>query len=81
MRKGVSKNPAERYQSAAEMIERLARRAEGDFPVQCPMTFMKTVSHFGSRVVDRHPLLMALGAVATLAVFVAGVVSLVRHGG
>jgi serine/threonine-protein kinase len=79
--KGVAKDPAERYASAAEMLDRLSRRAEGDIPVQCPITFQKRLSHLWSRFADRHPLVVTLGTAATLIVFVAGIVSLIRHAG
>jgi serine/threonine-protein kinase len=81
VKKGVAKDPAERYSSAAEMLDRLARRAEGDIPVQCPITFQKKLSHLWSRFADRHPMVTLVAALAVFAVFFAGIVSLVRHAG
>ena len=57
VRKGLAKHPANRYQTAAEMIDRLALRAEGTIPVQCPITFMKRANAEATRFVDRHPFL------------------------
>ena len=39
LRKGLAKDPAERYASVAEMVTRLERRAEGIIPIQCHITF------------------------------------------
>ncbi|MDY0004037.1 MAG: serine/threonine-protein kinase [Polyangia bacterium] len=64
--RAVTKAPVERYPSVQAMIERLDRRAEGEIPVQCPMTALKASSHWAMRLLDRRPLL-ALGAVALTA--------------
>jgi serine/threonine-protein kinase len=72
VQKGVAKDPAERYQSVGEMLDRLARRAEGSFPIQCPITFTKRVLGTVRRFVDHHPLL----TVAALVVFPLGIVGL-----
>jgi serine/threonine-protein kinase len=55
VQKGVKKDPKERFQSVPEMLDRLARRAEGSFPIQCPITFSKRVLGMIRRFVDRHP--------------------------
>ena len=55
IQKGLAKDPAERFQSVKEMLDRLARRAEGDFPIQCPLTFSKRVLGAVKRFVDHHP--------------------------
>ena len=39
------------------MLDALARRAEGAFPIQCPITFTKRVLGGLRRFVDHHPLL------------------------
>ncbi|MBX3191826.1 MAG: serine/threonine protein kinase [Labilithrix sp.] len=74
VKKGVEKEPAKRYQSVAEMRDRLARRAEGSFPIQCPITFAKTVLGVVRRFVDRHPLLTTLGVVGSVLSVIAAVV-------
>jgi serine/threonine-protein kinase len=55
--KGLQKDPAKRYQTVAEMIERLERRSEGEFPIQCHITLTKRVAHAWLRFVDAHPAL------------------------
>jgi hypothetical protein len=39
LKQGLEKDPARRYPSVQAMIDRLDRRAEGDIPIQCPVTF------------------------------------------
>ncbi len=62
--KGLAKDPAERYQSVAEMIERLQRRRQGMIPIQCPITFMKRVTGEWFRFVDGYPVAGMLAAAA-----------------
>ncbi len=71
--KGIAKHPADRYQSVAEMIERLDLRADGIIPIQCPVTFMKRGSNGLSRFIDRHWLLTSL-------ILLSGVVAVVTSG-
>jgi serine/threonine-protein kinase len=61
---GLAKDPAKRFQSVREMIGRLERRAEGSFPIQCPMTLTKRGLGIMRRFVDHHPLatMILLGA-------------------
>ncbi len=79
--KGLQKNPADRYQSIADMIERLQRRNEGDFPVQCRATFMKHMMVRLTRFTERHVglamLAAGLAAVSVLGAVLAVVVGLV----
>jgi len=78
LRKGLAKDPAERFASVAEMITRLERRAEGFIPVQCPITFMKQVSNGLGRFIDRHALLAMLGMTVCIAAIVAECVRFLR---
>jgi serine/threonine-protein kinase len=61
VRKGVVKDPPQRYQSVREMIDRLDARDEGIFPIQCHLTFTKRVTRTWMRFIDRHPLLFTVG--------------------
>ncbi len=79
LRKGLAKNPADRYQSASEMLSRLALRAEGKVPVQCHITFVKRMTAEWSRFVDRHPVVVTLGMVIALGVLVTDLVRAVMH--
>lgn len=65
--KGLQKDPALRYQTVREMMDRLDAREEGIIPVQCPVTFTKRATREWLRIVDRHPFLFM--AFFTLAVF------------
>jgi serine/threonine-protein kinase len=71
--KGLAKDPKNRFATVGDMIERLRRRADGDFPIQCPTTFTKVLAHGWLRWVDSHPyaapavfLFGALGGVAAI---------------
>jgi serine/threonine-protein kinase len=66
---GLEKDKEKRYPSVRAMIDRLERRMEGDFPVQCHLTFIKRMTRIWLRGVDRYPMLMTIGVVlAVLAV-------------
>ncbi len=86
IRQGVYKDPSQRYQSVEEMIERLERRAEGDVPVECHITFTKKGLGAVMGLVDRHPMIASvammvlvlgvMGAFAGLFVAAVGAVGL-----
>jgi eukaryotic-like serine/threonine-protein kinase len=79
VRRGLAKDPLQRYASVREMIDRLERRSEGLVPVQCHLTFTKRVAAGALRLVDRHPMLytvfLAAGVVASLWGFTMGVLA------
>jgi serine/threonine-protein kinase len=64
--KGLAKDPKQRYQSVAEMIERLKRRREGLIPIQCHITFAKRMTSEWMRFIDRHPMLVTVMMGCTL---------------
>jgi serine/threonine protein kinase len=66
LQKGLAKAPADRYQSVSELIDRLARRAEGVVPIQCPITLVQRMNSEWSRFVDRHPQLVSLAMLAVV---------------
>ena len=68
--KGLEKDPAARFQTAAEMIERLEKTLDGEVPIQCPATFTKRVTRELGRFVDRRPMVAYRSLVATVLVFV-----------
>ncbi len=53
--KGLSKDPANRFQSAGEMIAALHGILEGKVRIQCHITFTKRVFRELGRLVDRRP--------------------------
>jgi serine/threonine protein kinase len=82
LKKGLAKDPADRFQSAAEMLERLARRAEGEIPIQCHLTLVMHLNGIWNRFVSRHPIAVTLGMAAALLALVANVVvAVARHAG
>jgi len=58
LKKGMQKEPRDRFQSVEEMIRRLDLRAQGVFPIQCHLTFVKRLNLGFSRFLDRHPMLI-----------------------
>jgi len=66
---GLKLDRSARYQTVAQLVRRIERRNEGDFPIQCPVTLQKRALSVASRFVDRHPigaLALATGSVITL---------------
>jgi serine/threonine-protein kinase len=55
--RGMRKDPKDRPQSAASMIDELAATLDGRVKVQCPTTLTKRVTRELGRFVDRHPFL------------------------
>ena len=76
--KGLAKDPADRYQSVAEMLDTLHRLISGQFAVQCPVTLMKRVGGSGVRYADRHPLVSMIGAASLVLLVGFAVFELVR---
>jgi serine/threonine protein kinase len=66
IKKGLSKDPAERYQSADELIRRFDDRAKGKVPIQCHITATKRLVYESLRLVDRFPAAFTLSAVAAI---------------
>jgi serine/threonine-protein kinase len=81
LEKGLRKDKAERYQEAREMLDRLARRAEGDIPVQCPVTFSRSLALRLLRFIDQNKRATVVGLSilggSLVAVVVAGVWALI----
>ena len=75
VRRGLRRDPSERWQSASEMLAELHRIADGRFRVQCAATLGKRAMRSLGRFVDRRPLVaLTLAAATTL-----GVAALVVH--
>ncbi|MEW6431714.1 MAG: serine/threonine-protein kinase [Myxococcota bacterium] len=67
--KGMSKDPAQRYQSADEMVDMLQRIVRGEFRVQCAQTFAKRLLRELACAVDKAPVgtIAGMGVVGALA--------------
>ncbi len=79
VRKGLAKHPANRFQSAEEMLDRLSRRAEGLIPIQCHITFMKRMTGEWSRFLDGHPIVVTLGMLCAIGALVTSAVLAMIH--
>ena len=55
IRYGLAKNPAQRYQSVDEMIEKLQAVVNGEIPVVCPCTGVKRFAHHYGDFLNAHP--------------------------
>jgi serine/threonine-protein kinase len=77
IRHGVAKEPAQRYRSVTQMIERLQRIEEGHCPVECPATFMKRAGTETANLIDRKPMAVLLTVFIVVLCALAGVVTLV----
>jgi serine/threonine-protein kinase len=72
--KGFQKDPRHRFQSAAELVERLEAILEGRAPVQCQFTMTKRAYREMGRLSDRAPFAgLALLVVLAAAVVFSGV--------
>jgi len=58
LKKGMQKDPKDRFESVQQMLDRLDLRAQGIFPVQCHLTFVKRLNMAFSRFSDRHPMIV-----------------------
>ncbi len=67
LQKGLAKDPAQRYQTADELIRRLDDRAEGKVPIQCHVTAAKRTSYEAMRLISRFPALFFLVLAAAAA--------------
>jgi serine/threonine-protein kinase len=64
---GLHPDLARRYPTAQALLDRIARRAEGDIPVQCAFTLTHRLSSRALRVMDNHPVAATLGALGLMA--------------
>jgi serine/threonine protein kinase len=53
---GLHRDRTRRYRTVRDLLARIERRNDGDFPIQCPVTLQKRVLSRTSRFVDRHPI-------------------------
>jgi len=76
--KGLTKDPAQRFQSASEVVERLYEMLEGKVRVQCQITFTKRVFREAGRLVARRPFVGFFFLVSLFVLVLAAVGVLVR---
>lgn len=55
VKKGLQKDPSDRYQSINEMIDLFEAALDGRVRVQCPFTAQKRMTQELARFADRHP--------------------------
>ena len=77
LRRGLSKDPAQRFQSVAQMLDELQAIAEGRIHVECAFTAMRRTGNEFNRMVRDRPMmaLTAFGLLIGMALF--GVVAAV----
>jgi serine/threonine-protein kinase len=78
VKKGLSLDPKDRFQSATEMLDGLHLILSGRFKVQCPVTFMKRGSLLLSQMVDRSPPMAMWTAIGLALLFILLVANAVR---
>jgi serine/threonine protein kinase len=76
--KGLSKDPANRFQSASAMIHALQDILEGNVRVQCHITLTKRTARQFGRIVDKAPHLAFLGMLGLLAMLVFAGIQAIR---
>jgi serine/threonine protein kinase len=74
--RGLEKDPAKRYQSAAEMIDGLRAYLEGRCEVRCVYSLTKRAMREGGRVLDRYPRLGIGLSFAVVALALVGLAAL-----
>jgi serine/threonine-protein kinase len=74
--KGMQKDPAQRFQSADELLARLRMVQDGTAPIQCRATAMRRVATELARLVDRSPQKAMLVMAGSSALVVAAAVVL-----
>jgi len=74
LKRGLAKDPAQRYQSVSEMTEELQRILRGECRIQCRRTMMKRVMGEMQKLIDQRPIVAAVIASATVALVLAAVV-------
>ncbi len=83
LERGLRKDKTERYQSVGDMIDRLRRRAAGEIPVNCPITFSMRLTMRLRKALGRHPIIVTtaflLGTLGMTALAIVGALSLVAR--
>lgn len=59
-------DPAERFASVGELIERLRALSDGVFPVQCPTTLQRRMLAVATRFADRRPMTLMATTMAMI---------------
>jgi serine/threonine-protein kinase len=79
LRRGLRKDPAQRYASVREMIVILERIREHRMPVQCHFTLVRRGLGELNHVVNRHPWIATFALLVSAALMVAGAASLLAR--
>ncbi|MCW8141587.1 MAG: hypothetical protein KIT58_22005, partial [Planctomycetota bacterium] len=74
-RKGLAKDPAERFQTAGELEAALQGWLEGNTPVVCPGTAIQRGLSGWNALIDRHPVAVPALSITALVLMLASVVT------
>ena len=73
----MDKSRETRFRSVTAMLDRLAEIAEGRFPVECPVTFMKRATCAVQHGIDRSPRNAMLAGMGALGLSLGGLIGIV----
>jgi serine/threonine-protein kinase len=76
VRRGLSKDPAKRFQSVAEMLRRLENIRDNRIPVECHVTLVQRAGQEALRTLDKHPIVLLVGMLVAVGFLVAKAVHL-----
>ncbi len=74
VQKGFAKDPAQRYETAKEMIDELQRIIQGRLRVRCSRTMAKRMLYEAMTVVDRFPIAIIVGSTLLVSLLLMGAV-------
>lgn len=75
---GLQKDPGQRFADVGTMIHDLQGLLDGKIPIQCPMTFVRSMTNRALRVFNRSPFIMMLIMLMTVLLVGVGTLQSVR---
>ncbi|RKH67927.1 serine/threonine-protein kinase [Corallococcus aberystwythensis] len=76
VKKGMSKDPKDRFESVDDMVMQLQAALEGRIHVHCQRTMLKKTLHKGLRIADRNPMALTAAGVVGVGLVLASAVNL-----
>lgn len=75
---GLHKDPNQRYPDVDTMLQRIHELLDGKIPIQCPITFVRSITNRALKIFNRIPFVMFGGMFLTLVFVGLGMVQAVR---